>query len=518
MRVNSDRQICICVPVCEKSFASLQIAARKAAEICDMIEFRLDCLEPAEFEKANKSIAQFLGSLSLQTILTFRPTEQGGHRAADYAARNSFWKTRQSQEGTELFDVELDIAAGLMSSNSALPAAEWSRIICSHHDFSGVPANLEQIYEQMANTPAQILKIAVQANDITDCLPLFHLLERARSEGRALIAIGMGAAGISTRILGPSRGSFLTYGASESERGTAPGQITARELRSLYRIQKIDRQTLICGLVGMPAMHSVSPHIHNAAFDAENVNGVYLPFEAGDVASFFKRMVHPHSREIDWKLQGLSITAPHKSTVMDYLDWIEPTAKEIGAVNTVVVGADTLLGYNTDAEGMIEPLNKMVGALSGLRVAVIGAGGAAGAAVWALQQKNADVTLLVRDLARGSRLAQRFRIPCTLLSRALFSDYAIVINATPIGSRGTAINETPATAEQLRGARLAYDLVYNPTETRFLREARKAGCETLGGLEMLVAQARRQFKLWTGKTADAAVMHAAASNALQGQS
>ncbi len=93
-----------------------------------------------------------------------------------------------------------------------------------------------------------------------------------------------------------------------------------------------------------------------------------------------------------------------------------------------------------------------------------------------------------------------------------------MINATPIGSRGAAINETPATAERLRGARLAYDLVYNPTETRFLREARKAGCETLGGLEMLVAQARRQFKLWTGKTADAAVMHAAASNALQGQS
>jgi len=203
---------------------------------------------------------------------------------------------------------------------------------------------------------------------------------------------------------------------------------------------------------------------------------------------------------------------------MEYLDWVEPTASEIGAVNTVVVGADTLLGYNTDAEGMIEPLSEMVGTLSGLRVAVIGAGGAACAAVWALQQKNADVTLFVRDLAKGSRLAERFQISCLPLTNALFSDYAIVINATPLGSRGAAINETPATAEQLRGARLVYDLVYNPTNTRFLREARKAGCETLGGLEMLVAQARRQFKLWTGKTANPAVMHAAASNALQGQS
>jgi len=516
--MNPDRQPCVCVPVCEKSFASLQVAARKASEIGDMIEFRLDCLEPAEFEKANSSIAQFLNSLSLQAILTFRPTEQGGHRAADYASRKSFWKTRQSQATTELFDVELDIAAGLVSSDNALSAAEWSRIICSHHDFSGVPANLEQIYEQMSNTPARILKIAVQASDIIDCLPIFRLLERAQSEGREMIAIGMGAAGIVTRILGPSRGSFLTYGASEKERGTAPGQITARELRSLYRIQKIDRQTLICGLVGMPAMHSVSPHMHNAAFDAENVNGVYMPFEVRDVASFFKRMVHPRSREIDWKLQGLSITAPHKSIVMEYLDWVEPTASEIGAVNTVVVGADTLLGYNTDAEGMIEPLNEMAGSLSGLQVAVIGSGGAARAAVWALQQGNADVTLFVRDLAKGSRLAERFQISCLPLTNALFSDYAIVINATPLGSRGAAINETPATAEQLRGARLVYDLVYNPTNTRFLREARKAGCETLGGLEMLVAQARRQFKLWTGKAADPAVMHAAASNALQEQS
>ncbi len=516
--MNSDRQPCVCVPVCEKSFVSLQTAARKASEMGDLIEFRLDCLEPAEFEKVNSSLAQFLDSLSLKAILTFRPTEQGGHRAADYQSRYSFWQDRLSQGMTELFDVELDIAAGLVSSNTTLPAARWSHIICSHHDFSGVPANLEQIYEQLANTPARILKIAVQANDVTDCLPIFRLLERARSERRELIAIGMGAAGIATRILGPSRGSFLTYGALEKERGTAPGQITAGELKSLYQIHKIDRQTLICGLVGMPAMHSVSPHMHNAAFDAENVNGVYLPFEVRDVASFFKRMVHPRSREIDWNLRGLSITAPHKSTAMEYLDWVEPAASEIGAVNTVVVGADTLLGYNTDAEGMIEPLNKMVGDLSGLRVAVIGAGGAASAAVWALQQKNADVTLFVRDQAKGSRLAERFQVSCLPLSHALLSDYAVVINATPLGSRGPAINETPAMAEQLRGARLVYDLVYNPIDTRFLREARKAGCETLGGLEMLVAQARRQFKLWTGKTANPAVMHAAASNALQGQS
>ena len=106
----------------------------------------------------------------------------------------------------------------------------------------------------------------MQANDILDCLPVFQLLDRARSEGREIIAIAMGNAGIATRVLGPSRGSFLTYGALDDESATAPGQVNARKLRSLYHIDTIDDETMICGLVGLPVMHSVSPHIHNAAF------------------------------------------------------------------------------------------------------------------------------------------------------------------------------------------------------------------------------------------------------------
>jgi 3-dehydroquinate dehydratase/shikimate dehydrogenase len=513
--MNSDGQIRICVPVCEKTFGALKSAAKRAVETADIIELRLDCLAPSEFEEAKASLDQFLGSLPRPTILTFRPVEEGGHRATDYASRNDFWSARKSQAGTAMFDIELDIARGLMARQVGSAGPDWSRIICSYHDYSGMPANLAEIYDRLANTPARVLKIAVQANDLVDCLPVFRLLERADSEGREVIAIAMGAAGVATRILGPSLGAFLTYGALESESATAPGQVTARELISLYRIHRIDRHTLICGLVGKPVMHSVSPHMHNAAFDSANINGVYLPFEVSDVGSFFKSMVHPQTREIDWQLQGLSITAPHKTSVMKYLDWIEPKAREIGAVNTVVVGADTLLGYNTDAEGMIEPLSARFGSLGEARVAVIGAGGAASAAVWGLQQQDANITLFARDSLKGTCLAERFNIRREPLSAASFSTFDIVINATPLGSLGETINETPATAEQLGGARLVYDLVYNPSETRLLQEARKAGCEILSGLEMLIAQARRQFKLWTGETADPSIMHAAATKALQ---
>src|SRR6185295_2611785 len=199
---------------------------------------------------------------------------------------------------------------------------------------------------------------------------------------------------------------------------TAPGQVNAHKLRSLYNIDAIDDETMICGLVGLPVMHSVSPHIHNTAFAAEGVNGVYLPFEVKDLSSFIKRMAHPQTRELNWNLRGLSITAPHKQTVMEYLDWIDPDAEEIGAVNTIVVEKDRLRGYNTDAAGFIEPLKKRIGSLASKQVAIIGAGGAARAAIWALKRHGANITVFARDV---SKAAHAFDVRCEPLSGAVFS-------------------------------------------------------------------------------------------------
>ncbi|HET6975141.1 MAG TPA: shikimate dehydrogenase [Pyrinomonadaceae bacterium] len=469
----------ICVPVCERDLAAMRRACERAIELADVIELRLDCLE-----QLPEDLGGLVNSLSRPVILTFRPTEQGGHRDSTFAERKAFWTSSAPQ--SDWWDVEGDLVPEL--------SLDWSHIIISHHDFSGVPDDLEQIYERLAGTPAAVVKIAVQANDITDCLPIFRLLDRARGEGRELIAIAMGNAGIATRILGPARGSFLTYGALDDGSGTAPGQVNAINLRSLYHIDKIDNETMICGLVGLPVMQSVSPHFHNAAFTSADINGVYLPFEVRDVRQFFKRMVDPRSRELNWNLRGLSITAPHKQTVMECLDWIDPKAEAIGAVNTVVVDEDQLRGYNTDAAGFITPLLLRLGSLRDARVAVIGAGGAARAAIYALQEENAVVTLFARDTAKAK---QSFDLSCESLSGAGFADYDIVINATPLGS-GAHTDQTPATREQLSGVRCVYDLIYNPRETRLLREAAAAGCETLGGLAMLIAQAKLQFELWTG--------------------
>ena len=490
----------VCVPVCEKDLAALRHGCELATELADVIELRLDCLEELPDDAAS-----VLNNFSRPVILTYRPTEQGGHRDSTRAERKAFWTSLAPQIKSDWWDVEGDLVAELSLS--------WSRIIVSHHDFSGVPEDLEQIYERLAGAPAAVVKIAVQAVDITDCLHVFHLLDRARSEGRELIAIAMGNAGIATRILGPSRGSFLTYGALDDESATAPGQVNARKLRSLYHVDQIDDETMICGLVGLPVMQSVSPHFHNAAFTSEGINGVYLPFEVKDARQFFARMVHPRSRELSWNLRGLSITAPHKQTVMECLDWIDPKAEAIGAVNTVVVEPDRLLGYNTDAAGFIDPLLVRFGSLRDANVAVIGAGGAARAAVYALREQNALVTLFARDTIKAQPLAQLFSVSCESLSDASFAGYDFVVNTTPLGS-GAHIDQSPASREQLNGVRCVYDLIYNPRETRLLREALAAGCETLGGLEMLIAQAKLQFELWTGLKPSSSSIQEALRNVL----
>ncbi|HYO99748.1 MAG TPA: shikimate dehydrogenase, partial [Pyrinomonadaceae bacterium] len=479
-------------------------------------EVRLECLDDeAQLERATRELPALHRARTRPHVLTFRPAEQGGARNLDAARRARFWSENfpPGDERADYADLELDIAARLKERESerAEMLIDWNKVICSHHDFAGLPADLENIFTRMLDTPARILKLALCAHDITDCLAAFGLLERARRDARReMIAVAMGEAGLLTRILAPARGAFLTFGALTQDEATAPGQPGARELRTLYRVHSIDERTQIMGLVGSPVAHSVSPQMHNAAFAARGMNAVYIPFEVADVRAFVRRMAHPRTRELKWNLHGLSITAPHKSAILPLLDSIEPAAREIGAVNTVVFEPDALKGYNTDAAAALAPLTGRI-ELRGARVAVLGAGGAARALLWSLREAGARTYVYARDIERARATAEKFDAPCHALDGARFDGFDLVVNTTPLGTRGERETETPAAAFQLRGARAAYDLVYNPTETRFMRAAREAGCEIiLGGLPMLVAQAAAQFKLWTGEDAPLEVMREAA--------
>jgi len=493
----------ICVPVCVGA-SDLREAAARAINLSDMVELRLDCLDHAGRDIVLRELEALRGR-GRTVILTLRPAEQGGKSDLSREERLSFWSS-VADIPEVLFDIEHDLLPDL---SGIAP----DQIICSHHDFEG-DADPHSLYERMRTASAGILKIAIQIKDAVDCLAIFKLLERAQRDGRTLIAIAMGSAGVMTRILGPSRGSFLTYGSLDHEMRTAPGQLSAHALREVYRLDQIDLQTEIMGLIGKPVSHSISPYVHNAAFAKAARNAVFIPFEVDDVDEFMRRMVHPRSREINWNARGFSVTAPHKAAVIKHLDGLDPAAKEIGAVNTIVIKDGALRGYNTDALAFFESLKAKAGQLKDVRCAVIGAGGAARAVLWALNRGGASICLFARDGIKAKPLADQFHCETRAFAHADFKDFDVLINATPLGTRGELETETPVKAEQLRGVRLAYDLVYNPLETRFLREARIAGCETLGGLDMLVGQAIEQFKLWTDQQPDGGIMRDAAERAL----
>lgn len=511
----------LCVSIGIERAEQLADAIKRAAQSADLIELRLDYLSKSEFDSLSDSFLQTLAASSPRPLIfTLRPDEQGGRRDISFDERLRFWRSIfQSRILNQNFaDIEFDLLAFIeQHENDLCTSVDWSRVICSHHDFArDGAAGVHEIYERMKKTPARVLKIAVRVDDAIECLPLFQLLERARCDKREMIILGMNEAGIMTRALAPSRGAFLTYAALDSDQKTAPGQLSVAGFEELYRVRSITRATLITGLIGSPVAHSLSPQMHNRAFAEKNLDAVYLPFEAQNLSDFMRRMAHPQTRELDWNLRGLSVTAPHKTSIVEHLDFIEPAARKIGAVNTVVVKGDALHGYNTDHVAALAPLREMIG-LRDSRVAVIGAGGAARTLLWSLRQANARVTLFARNTERAARLASGFNVRCESLEGARFNCFDVVINATPCGTRGGETeNETVARAAQLEGARVAYDLVYNPSSTVFLREAQRAGCTTLGGLPMLVLQAAAQFKLWTGEDAPVEAMRRAAVEAVDG--
>lgn len=492
----------ICIPVCSETAAGLIAEIRRAAELADIVEIRFDCLLPGELTAAVSAVSGT--DLGKPMIATFRSPDQGGHGSASPAERVEFW--RNLPNGFEHCDVEQDVAPTV----GKLP----NRIV-SFHDFSGVPENISSVYENLSSL-GEIVKIAVRADDAADAIPLWKLIERASADGKKLIPVAMGDAGKWTRILGLAHGAYLTYASLESGFETAPGQITATDLLGIYRAKQLNFDTTVFAVLGDPIAQSLSPYMHNPAFVTSGMNAVFLPLLVKDIGNFFRRMVRKESREVELTFGGFSVTMPHKQSIMPFLDAIDPTAAVIGAVNTVKIENGKLTGFNTDAPGFITPLKAKFGDLNGSNVAVFGAGGAARAVVYALKQEKADVTVYARDGQKAKAFADEFGVRSASIptigdsSSRLANDHDIVVNATPLGMKGTHESETLFTAYQLAGVKFVFDVVTKATDTPIIREAKLAGVPTLGGIEMLIAQGMRQFEIWTENAAPEETMRAAA--------
>ncbi|MBI3652624.1 MAG: shikimate dehydrogenase [Acidobacteria bacterium] len=492
----------ICAVITETTVAAAQQAIKRASAAADLLELRLDYLRDFDFTRT-ENLRSLLADKALPVILTCRAVDEGGKQPLDEAIRLPLLI-----EGAKQYADYCDIEAAHFESAEKL-SPDLSKLIISYHNFAETPANLDAIYERLLTIPAAIHKIAVRANHLNDTLAIFQLLQRAEVEQRPLIAIAMNEVGAISRLLGTAYGSRLTYGALADDQTSAPGQFTCDELQTVYRINQLRRDTRITGIIGNPVAHSVSPVMHNAAFAALNLDVVYLPIAVADLASFFTAFVQPESRRMNWPLCGLSVTIPHKVAVMKWLDEVDESAERIGAVNTIVVAGNRLKGYNTDAQGAMEPLEK-IGALKGQRCAVLGAGGAARAVLYGLTQRGAKVTVLAREDRKARLLADEFQVQGAALDTFSQHDFDILIHTTPIGMRHHSEGESLLEPAALAACKIVYDLVYNPLETRLLKAARQAGCVTISGLEMLLAQAALQFELWTGQKPSVELMRHAA--------
>ncbi|MBL8188661.1 MAG: shikimate dehydrogenase [Acidobacteria bacterium] len=490
---NTDNRF-ICIPITESTSEAFLSAILEASQQADIIELRLDYLSVADRSTVLSKLPALAADPACKDLLlTFRPRQQGGHQDLSLEDRQTFWRLLPPEviAASRFVDFEFD----LVESWDAHSPVPWEKVICSWHNFEETANDLLAQYDRMAATPAAIVKIATMANRITDCLKTFELIEHAKDK-KPVIALAMSFAGVATRILSLASGSFLTFGSLRKGAESAAGQVTASDLTNLYRVTQLNRESEIFGIIGFPVAHSRSPIMHNAVFSSYGRNAAYLPFEVQDAGEFIRDFVRPETKKFAWPLRGLSVTIPHKLAVIPYLDYVDSTAKTIGAVNTIVVENGKLSGFNTDIVGAMKPLEELV-ELSGVRVAVLGAGGSARAICHGLNQRGAETTIFARDLIKAAPLAEEFTTKLERLDN-FSGDFDVVINCTPIGMRHHSEGQSPLTAKSLLKTKLVYDLIYTPNETALLLNAKTAGCQTLGGMSMLIGQAVEQMRLWLG--------------------
>ncbi len=458
--------------------------ARDEVSGADLVEVRLDTVDRPDPAGA-------LAGRRQPVIVTCRPEWEGGCFRGSEDERLRLLAEALAL-GAEWVDVEWQ------ADHAALLAATGGRrIVMSTHDFKGVPADLPDRVRAMRGSAAEIVKVAVTAGRLTDCLALLPLTKDAPPTS----VMAMGMPGIATRVLASRFGSCWAYAGE----GVAPGQIPVARMLDEFRFRHIGPRTAVYGLLGRPVSHSVSPAMHNAAFAAGDVDAVYVPFEAATVDDFAR-----FAEVLD--VSGASVTAPFKVEAFERVAGADPTARRIGAVNTVKREGGTWIGCNTDVAGFLAPLEP-IGQWKGTKATVLGAGGAARSVVEALQSIGVEVTLAARRHDLAAALAADTGAVVTAWPPARGS-WDLLVNSTPVGTWPD-VDETPIPAESLTG-QAVYDLVYNPARTRLLADAAERGCRTISGLDMLVAQAEAQFEWWTGARPAPSVMRGAAVARLAG--
>lgn len=481
----------ICVAVTGTDAGEMLTRAESIVRDNPFIEFRLDYLKSPALGLAR--IRKFLESHGyVLAIGTCRRAVNGGKFRGSAAAQVEVL-LKAAAAGCQILDLELESAQQLKPAVLAKLRAQAS-VILSYHDFRAT-RKLHETYGRMREIQADYYKIVTTATSLSDNVTMMKFLQE-KSDRESVIGLCMGEQGIISRVLGARAGSAFTFAAATVGEETAPGQIAARTLRDVYRIEMVDAATRVYGVAGDPIEHSLSPAMMNAAFRRENVNAVYLALHAKSLDDLLRCV-----REIP--IHGLSVTMPYKQSMVKELDNTDALTARVGACNTVVRGQEgNLYGFNTDVAGIVRPLEQRL-PLQGAKILVVGAGGAGRAAVFALKERGAEVTVVNRHAAKAQKLAHQAHARCVQRSALRKLQFDIIINATPVGMGNS--RQSPLEENELN-AKLVFDMVYTPLETRLIKMARAKGLQVVTGDEMFVHQGARQFETWSGKPAPIAEM------------
>jgi 3-dehydroquinate dehydratase/shikimate dehydrogenase len=514
----------LAVPIAAKNIdqAARQIKVARAAG-AEMLELRTDYIENLSVSAVEKLIAEVksTGRKSIPIIVTCRDTRQGG--AINYPLRLRVdVLTAALQAGVELIDIEYEnflhtdyrerIARAISESTKARP-------IISAHNFETKFDNIGKLYRRIQTSyPAAIPKLVYAANHINDCFEAFDLL---RGTGGDRIVFCMGEAGLISRIIAKKLNSFVTFASIDDDTATAPGQLTCRLLKKMYRYDSIGPQTELYGVIGSPIAHSLSPAIHNACFDDIGADKLYLPLLVEGGQDEFDRFMKNVLGRPRLNFKGFSVTIPHKRNALDNTiagrGVVEPLAERIGAVNTLLIGQDDKLSaYNTDYAGAMEAITSSLGPkakLKELPIAVIGAGGVARAIVAALRDADAQIHIYNRTIERGRKLAAEFNCEFSPLDDLPNIDAKLVINCTSIGMYPNT-DMTPLPKKYIKKDMTVFDTVYNPPQPLLLKQAKQKKTRTIDGVSMFVNQAAAQFRLFTNRNANTKLMRKTICNSL----
>jgi 3-dehydroquinate dehydratase/shikimate dehydrogenase len=458
-----------------------------------LVELRLDYIN------GEVNVKRLVADRPCPVLITCRRPADGGKFPGSEEQRLLLLRTAIT-EGVEYVDLDYDIAG-------TIPRFGQTKRIVSMHDFRKTPENLEEIHGRLCGLDPDIVKIAVMANHPHDNLRVLNLIRQSKAP---TIGICMGDIGIPSRILAGKFGAPITYATFHHERALAPGQLTFQQMTEVYNYEKIDAETEVYGVVADPIAHSLSPLIHNAAFQHYGMNKVYIPFRVPreDLSRFIDEAPQ-------FGIRGLSVTIPHKEEVIKKLTEVETAVRGIGAANTVVFQDQKRLGYNTDHQAAMNSLEDVLSgdtfqekgdnSLHGKTALVLGAGGVGKAIVYGLCRRGVQVVVSDGVLRQAATLAKNFNCRCVEWSARHTVSTDLLFNCTPVGMHPN-VDETPFDKHHLRPSMIVFDAVYNPENTLLVKEARGRNCTVITGIDMFVRQACLQFKIYTGRDGPAEVM------------